>query len=138
MGNPALLGKGSRREQHHIGLFMGNKKKYTIGIDIGGTKILACLLDANFRVVSEFKIKTKPDKGERYFRKSLADVASHILREAKVSHKEVIGIGIGCPGFINPAKGMITGSPNIPFLKNYPLAKRITQMTGLPVTLGND
>ncbi len=115
-----------------------NKKRYTIGVDIGGTKILACLLDKNFKILSEFKIKTKPDKGERFFLKSLTDSIQHILRESKISPKEVTGIGMGCPGFINSEKGTIAGSPNIPFLKNYPLAKRVSKLLGIPVTLGND
>jgi glucokinase len=118
---------------------MGNpKKKYTIGIDIGGTKILACLLDKDFEIRSEVKMKTKPDKGERFFIFSIVDAVRQILREAKVNAREVAGIGIGCPGFIDPEKGVIAASPNIPFLKNFPLAKRISKSTGIPVTLGND
>jgi glucokinase len=115
-----------------------NKKKYTIGIDIGGTKILTCLLNKDFEVRAEIKAKTKPDKGERFFIKCVVDSIQFVLKEAKVLPKEVIGIGIGCPGFIDPDKGIIAGSPNISFLKNYPLAKRISKATGLPVTLGND
>ncbi len=113
-------------------------KKYVIGVDIGGTKILACLLNKNFKVLTEFKVKTKPEKGERFFLKSLTDAIQHILRESKVTPKEVIGVGLGCPGFINPETGVIAGSPNIPFLKNYPLAKRVSNLLGIPVTLGND
>jgi glucokinase len=115
-----------------------NKKKYTIGIDIGGTKILACLLSKDFDVLSEIKAKTKPEKGERFFIKSIVDAVPYLLRDAKVNVREVIGIGIGCPGFIDSERGVIAASPNIPFLKNYPLAKRITKRVGLPVTLGND
>jgi glucokinase len=115
-----------------------NKKKYTIGIDIGGTKILACLLDKDFDVVSEIKFKTKPAKGERYFLKSLVDAIHFVLRDAKVSARDVAGIGIGCPGFIDAAKGEVVGSPNIPFLKHYPLGKRVYKAVGLPVSLGND
>lgn len=118
---------------------MGNsKKKYTIGIDIGGTKILACLLDKDFEIRSEIKVKTKPEKGERFFMKSLADAVRSVLRDGKVSVKDVLGIGIGCPGFIDPDKGVIAGSPNIPFLKNFSLAKRLSKTVGLKVTLGND
>jgi glucokinase len=115
-----------------------NKKKYTIGIDIGGTKILTCLLNKNFEIRSELKSKTKPDKGARFFIKSVVDSIHFVLREAKVQPRDVLGIGIGCPGFIDPDKGVIAGSPNIPFLKNFPVAKRISKAIGIPVTLGND
>ena len=115
-----------------------SKKKYSIGIDIGGTKILTCLLSKDFKVLSEIKTKTKPDKGERFFIQSIVGAIHHVLREARVSAREIIGIGIGCPGFIDPEKGIIIGSPNIPFLKNFPLAKRVSKAAGIPVTLGND
>ena len=115
-----------------------NKKKYTVGIDIGGTKILTCLLNKDFAIRAEIKAKTKPDKGERFFIKSIIDSIHFVLREAKIQPRDIIGIGIGCPGFIDPDKGVIAGSPNIPFLKNFPLAKRISKATGLPVVLGND
>ncbi len=117
---------------------MSNKKKYTIGIDIGGTKILACLLDKNFRILSELKVKTKPDRGSRYFMKSLMEAIHSVLRDAKVTPNLVLGIGMGCPGFIDPRTGVIAASPNIRFLKNFPLAKRIAKASGIPVTLGND
>jgi len=113
-------------------------KKHTIGIDIGGTKILGCVFNKNFDVLSEHKIKTKAEKGERFFLQNLSDTIQQILKDAKISAKEVAGIGIGCPGFMHPDKGVIVASPNIPFLKNYPLAKRVSKLTGLPVTLGND
>jgi len=115
-----------------------NKKKHSIGIDIGGTKILTCLLNKDFEIRSEIKTKTKPDKGERFFIRSVVNSIHFVLREARVQPRDVIGIGIGCPGFIDPDKGVIAGSPNIPFLKNYPLAKRISKATQLPVILGND
>ena len=65
---------------------MGNhKKKYTIGIDIGGTKVLACLLNKDFDIRSEIKLKTKPEKGERFFIKGIDDAIHFVLREAKVT-----------------------------------------------------
>src|ERR1017187_7737115 len=59
---------------------MGNsKKKYTIGIDIGGTKILACLRKKDFEVRSEIKVKTKPEKGERFFMKKRSPFSGLVL-----------------------------------------------------------
>src|ERR1051325_2229929 len=106
---------------------MGNhKKKYTIGIDIGGTKILACLLSKDYKILSEIKGKTKLEKGERFFIKTIVDHIHFLLRDAKAHHKEVLGIGIGCPGVIDMARGVIVSSPNIPFLKHFPLARRLS------------
>lgn len=114
------------------------KKSYSIGIDIGGTKILVALLDARFKVVSEIKLKTKAEKGERNFLRTIAGAVEYVLKDGDVGRKEIAGIGVGCPGFIDPDRGVVGTSPNIPFLKSYPLAKRLSRLTDLPVSLGND
>lgn len=115
-----------------------DKRNYTIGFDIGGTKILACLVDDRFRVISEIKSKTKPEKGQRTFLRTLVDSVHYLLRDAKIGTGDVLGLGVGCPGFIDWDKGTILESANIPFLKNFPLAKKLARLTGIPVTLGND
>ena len=115
-----------------------NKRKYAIGIDVGGTKILAALVDPQSHVISEIKNKTKPEKGEQHFMGILVDSVKFLLREGKVSRSDIAGIGIGCPGFIDGDRGIVVGSPNIPFLKSYPLARRLSRQVGLPVVIGND
>jgi len=117
---------------------MANHKTYSIGIDVGGTKILVGLLDGNFRLIAEIKNKTKPEKGERYFLKTLLDSVQQALRDGGVGRSEVLAAGVGCPGFIDPERGFIKASPNIPFLRSYPLAARLSSELGLPVVLGND
>lgn len=114
------------------------KRSYSIGIDIGGTKVLTALVDAQFRILSEIKLKTKPEKGEQSFLKEIDGAVDFVMSEAKVSRKEISGIGVGCPGFVDPVRGTIGDSPNIPFLKKYPLARQISRLTKLPVSLGND
>jgi len=111
---------------------------YTLGIDIGGTKILAVLLDERFRVVASVKLKTKPEKGETFFLTSIDEAIEHLLQEAGLHTKAVIGVGIGCPGFINPKTGVVIASANIPFLKNYPLAAQIQRRLKLKAVVGND
>src|ERR1700689_5194850 len=117
---------------------MANHKTYSIGIDVGGTKILVGLLDRNFRLIAEIKNKTKPEKGERYFLKTIVDSVQQALRDGHVGRSEVIAAGVGCPGFIDPDRGFIKASPNIPFLRSYPLAARLSDELDLPVVLGND
>ncbi len=114
------------------------KKTHAIGIDIGGTKILVALLDEKFALVSEIKNKTKPEKGDDNFLDTIKKSVTFVLKDAKVNRGDVIGIGIGCPGFINPETGFILSSANIGFLKSYPLAKKIAALTDLPVVVGND
>lgn len=118
---------------------MGKKnKKYWIGIDLGGTKLLTALLTRNFKVVSTLKIKVDISKGAKHFLETAEDSIFEVLKESEVSLKEVGGIGIGAPGIIDAKKGTVLYSPNIPFLKDFQLARELKKMTGKPVVLGND
>jgi glucokinase len=113
-------------------------KRYTLGIDVGGTKVLVGLLDANFRLLSEAKLKSKPDKSEQYFLHTVAEAVGHVLHDAGVSRSDVVGIGVGCPGFIHEGRGIVIESPNLPFFRNYPLGRRLTNVLKLPAIIGND
>jgi glucokinase len=115
-----------------------SKKTYTIGIDIGGTKILVAAFDSHFRLQSEMKLKTRPDKGLSRFLDDIHDCVKQVMVEANLKRSDILGIGIGCPGMIHPETGAITTSPNISFLRNLPLARLLSKRIGLPVTLGND
>ncbi len=113
-------------------------KKYFIGIDIGGTKILAALLNEQFEVLQTDKAKVDANKGEKVFFDSLIDGVKKVCKEGEVSLKEIQAIGIGCPGMIKNPDGIITLSPNISFMKNYPLAKKVKQRFKVPVVVEND
>lgn len=118
---------------------MGKKyKKYAIGMDIGGTKILAAVLNERFQIQAEIKIKTRPEKGLNRFLADLEEVIRQLMNDAGIKRSQVIGIGIGCPGLIDPKRGVIASSPNIPFLKNLPLSRQLASRMGIPVILGND
>jgi glucokinase len=117
---------------------MSGKKPYVIGIDLGGTKILATLFDRRFRPLAEVKTRSKPQKGERYFMKALEDCFDELLSEGGVKRSEVVGVGVGCPGIIDERRGLVVDSPNLGFMRHFPLARRIQKHTRLPVVIGND
>lgn len=117
---------------------MGHKKRYVIGCDMGGTKILAVLYDRQFRPLAEMKARSKPQKGDRYFFSTLKDTFDELLSQQNIKRSEVAGIGIGCPGVIDEKRGYVLSSPNLTFMNKMPLAAKIGRLSGLPVTLGND
>ena len=63
---------------------MNDKKQYVIGFDLGGTKILATLFDRRFRPLAEIKEKSKPQKGARYFLKTLKKCFEHLVHHSGV------------------------------------------------------
>jgi len=114
------------------------KKKYFIGVDLGGTKILIGLLDRHFRICEEVKLKVDAHKGERPFMKGLLDGIDEVLDHGRVSKKQLRAIGIGCPGMITLPEGIVQLSPNISFLKKYPLRQKVARALHVPVIVEND
>ena len=114
------------------------KKKYTLGIDLGGTKMLVGVLDERFQVVASQKTKVKATAGESVFFKSLVDTVNAALLAAHLTIADIGAIGMGCPGIINAKKGIVISSPNIEFLKNYPLKAKLISQFKVPVAIGND
>ena len=114
------------------------KRKYIIGMDIGGTKMLTGLLDKNFKLHATQKMKVEPQKGIKHFVKSIEDSIHDVLGESGVKISEVAYIGIGCPGMIDFKSGTGYLSPNIAFLKNFPLADKLRKSFHVPVLVEND
>jgi glucokinase len=112
-------------------------KRAMLGIDIGGTKIMFGLFDEGFSVVEEVKIKTRADK-EKAFTRGLEESVESLLEAAEKKGLTVVGVGVGCAGTLDRQTETLRTSPNIPFLKGYPLKKRLAKMTGTPVFIGND
>ena len=115
------------------------QRRATIGIDIGGTKSLYALFDANFEVLAEEKLRTRPDKGGLpAFRKEMKDAVRKLLEEARRRDLRLEALGVGCAGEIDMKRGVIVRSPNLSFLDGYPLRERLEKLVGCPVFIGHD
>lgn len=114
------------------------KKKFFIGVDLGGTKMLAGLLNKNFKLLGSEKAKVRVEEGEKFFLKTLEESILRLLDDRGMSPKNLLGIGIGCPGIIDTKKGVVVSSPNIPFLNRCQLSKKIRRIFKAPVAIAND
>lgn len=117
---------------------MAKSTKYKIGVDVGGTKMLAGVLSPAGKVISSLKAKTVVEEGEQYFMDTLAELIRRALEEAKLTTADIDGIGIGSPGIIDAEKNFIISSPNIPFLSGFPLGKRVQKYFPVKVAVEND
>lgn len=117
---------------------MKAKDPHWIGIDLGGTKILAAVLDSKFRILGACKNPNDPNRGEKVFLSTLKDSVDSALDQARLPLKSVGAVGAGCPGMIDFSHGTVRLSPNISFLRNYPLAKKLGRMLKRPVFIEND
>ncbi|MDA9101276.1 ROK family protein [Omnitrophica bacterium] len=113
-------------------------KKYYIGIDLGGTKILTALLNRKFEVIAEVKLKVDAHRGLAPFLKEVEGSVEELLDDQDAKRKHVAAIGVGCPGAIKIPEGTVTVSPNLVFLKNVPLRKKLHALLKRPVWVEND
>ena len=113
-------------------------KKYSIGIDLGGTKVLIALVNRiDGSVVSFVKKKIKKENGPKNITKKLFEGIEELLNSENVSLSEISSIGIGSAGQIDRKNGIILGAPNLDCY-NYKIKDIMTEKFGIPVFIGND
>jgi glucokinase len=112
-----------------------------VGIDIGGTKIAAGLVDGQGRILTQTRT---PMMANGDATSALARVRSAIdamLAEGgkiSINQDSIVGIGICAPGPLDPVHGVILNPPNLPYWRNFPLAAKISKSYGVPVVVDND
>lgn len=111
-------------------------KKYSIGIDLGGTKILIALVErTSGKVIEYVKKKIKKEKGPKSIGKKLLEGIEELLENTDKS--EISSIGIGAAGQIDRNNGIIIGAPNLDCF-DFNIKKLLFDNFDLPVFVGND
>lgn len=113
------------------------KKKLYIGIDVGGTKILAALITSQGTVLARKRCATPRKTKPRHTVKSILRLIEDILKERKISRQSIKAIGIGIPGVVNPKTGTIVVTPNMN-LSGINIVAPLKKHFRKPVALGND
>lgn len=111
-------------------------EKYSIGIDLGGTKILTALVERESgNVVNCIKKKTKKDKGPKNITKKMIESIEELLENVNLD--EISSIGIGSAGQIDRKNGIILSAPNLDCY-DLNVKKILNEHFDLPVYIGND
>lgn len=110
--------------------------KYVVGIDLGGTRMRAALLDHALNIVQRKEIPTRSEQGLDVTLGRMKDLVRQILPAA--GDAEITGIGISAPGPVNPKAGLLVAPPNLMGWHNVPLAETLQSEFGYPTYLGND
>jgi glucokinase len=111
------------------------------GIDLGGTKIQAIVVDEHHEVLGKARRPTPVKGGPEDVVEQLAGALEDAAADADVDATTVIGVGVGSPGRIDHAKGTVAGAGNLPgFLGDpVPMAPMLAERLGVArVALGND
>ena len=112
-------------------------EKYYVGIDLGGTFIKGGIVTSEGEILVKDKAPTQGELGAVAVSKNIANIIEALLEKAKLSKEQIVGIGMGAPGMIDSKSGEVVYSNNLDW-KHYPLAKDVSEMTGLPVKIAND
>ena len=112
---------------------------YYIGIDVGGTNLVAGLVDADGRIRDKASRPVPRDMTARQFGGYLVELAEQVCDKTGTARDQVEAVGIGLPGAVDNTAGLFVHNPNMPFSdKNVPLREMFQGSWNVPVYLGND
>ncbi len=108
-----------------------------IGVDMGGTKILSAVIDPEGSILGTAKMSTKAEKGADAVIDRIAACVRKSVEKSGVSADAIEAIGIGAPGPLDPATGVVIFAPNLGW-RDVPLKTELETRTGFPTFVDND
>ncbi|RDW21427.1 glucokinase [Oceanobacillus arenosus] len=115
---------------------MEESKDLAIGLDLGGTKILAALISREGEILGEFECKTSTGKQSDTTANIIFAINS-LLAETVADRSRIMGIGVASAGIIDSEQKIIHYAKNIG-LENFPIGTILEGNFQLPVKLSND
>ena len=110
---------------------------YKLGIDLGGTNIVAGVVDENYKIIATAKRKTNCPRPAEEIVADMAAAALEAVENAGLKLQDIEAAGVGSPGSIDPENGMVCTSNNLDFTM-VPLAQMLKDKTGIDFYLEND
>lgn len=113
-------------------------KEYAIGIDIGGTKIAAAVIDVSGHILASYYTRAHTGHPPMLVMDGLEEAVHSVLEESGLTPGDIEGIGIGSAGHINRHTGRVVTNSNLPDWEDFPLRDTAIQRLGYPVVIDND
>ena len=104
----------------------------TVGVDVGGTKVLGGVVDASGKVLATSRRDT-PREGGGELTKTIAEVALELMQEHSIT-----AVGVSAAGFVSSDRKTMLATPNIADWNGVQLDVELTKLIGLPVVIEND
>ena len=109
------------------------------GIDLGGTKIQAVVVDDQHQVVGQARRETPSSGGPEAVAAEMAAALGEAAEPAGIETDGLIGVGVGSPGTVDSAAGTVAQASNLPdWEEAFGLAEALQETLGTQVRLGND
>lgn len=110
---------------------------YRIGIDLGGTNIVAAVVDEAYRIVGKATCKTRTPRPAEEIMADMCQVARQAVDAAGLTMADIALVGMGCPGTCNGDTGLVEYANNLGFY-NVPVRETVGALLGLPAYMEND
>ncbi len=108
-----------------------------IGMDVGGTNMLAALVDESGLILRSEKTLTPRDNNPDVVVAVIEKTIEDVMEKADIESDDLAAVGIAVPGVVDPKKGYVAITPNL-CLGGVSLGPRLQERFKTPVTLGND
>jgi glucokinase len=109
------------------------------GVDLGGTKIEAIVVDAQNEVLGSARRPTPTDGQPADVAAAISEAVKEACQAAGLESSSLSGIGIGSPGLVDESTGVVSSARNLPgWQGSYPLGATLSSELGADVFVGND
>ena len=109
-----------------------------VGIDLGGTQLRVAVADDRGRLRTVVREPTQAARGRDHVIDRIVAAVKEALRKEQTSPRRIRALGIGLPGPVDPAAGLVISPANLPGFRNVPLNRILTRATGIPSYLHHD
>ena len=113
------------------------QEKYIVSVDMGGTKILASVLNSKKGIIARQKKPTNINSGTKIYVKDIAEIVTKVVANSKLRKENIAAVCLGVPGSVNPKTGIIGFAPNLG-IRNYKMKSELEKLIPYQVLLEND
>jgi glucokinase len=117
---------------------MNAGRDFALGVDIGGTKVAAGLVDAQGNIAFQTRVAMPARQSAAAGFAAVQSAIEAVFVARPEARSELSGIGICAPGPLDPAKEVILNPPNVPCWRNFPLADEVQRVFGFAARVDND
>lgn len=112
-------------------------KEYSLGIDLGGTKIYAVVADSSYQIVADAKMNTPTGATPDELAEAIVGLGRKALKALNLTFDDLDGIGVAIPAPVDPVTGDCLQATNLG-IRNFSMKEKFRELTGQEVYLGND
>jgi glucokinase len=113
-------------------------EKLTLGIDIGGTKVAAGLVDSAGNILFHTRVPMVATGDAATGFSAVVNAINAVFAARPEARGALAGIGVCSPGPLDPRTGVVINPPNLPCWRNFPLADELHRAFDVPVHVDND